>query len=80
MKISAIAGYSASNICKKINEVVSIEKKLSEKYTKKILALTFPKQDLNLGLEPSVLTVVPDGKNAIKNNPQSEDLKKLKID
>ncbi len=63
MKISAIAGYSASNICKKINEVVSIEKKLSEKYTKKILALTFPKQDLNLGLEPSVLTVVPDGKN-----------------
>ena len=25
--------------------------------------MTFPKQDLNLGLEPSVLTVVPDGKN-----------------
>lgn len=28
---------------------------------KKILAMTFPKQDMNLGLEPSVLTVVPDG-------------------
>ena len=25
--------------------------------------MTFPKQDLNLGLEPSVLTVVPNGKN-----------------
>ena len=30
---------------------------------KKILAMTFPKQDTNLGLEPSVLTVVPDGDN-----------------
>lgn len=30
---------------------------------KKILAMTFPKQDTNLGLEPSVLTVVPDGSN-----------------
>ena len=30
---------------------------------KKILAMTFPKQNTNLGLEPSVLTVVPDGDN-----------------
>lgn len=30
---------------------------------KKILAMTFPKQDISLGLEPSVLTVVPDGDN-----------------
>ena len=30
---------------------------------KKILAITFPKQNTNLGLEPSVLTVVPDGDN-----------------
>lgn len=29
----------------------------------KILAMTFPKQDISLGLEPSVLTVVPDGDN-----------------
>ena len=29
----------------------------------KILAMTFPQQNLNLGLEPSVLTVVPDGDN-----------------
>lgn len=30
---------------------------------KKILAMTFPMQNLNLGLEPSILTVVPDGDN-----------------
>ena len=30
---------------------------------KKILAMTFPKQNTSLGLEPSVLTVVPDGDN-----------------
>lgn len=29
----------------------------------KILAMTFPKQNTSLGLEPSVLTVVPDGDN-----------------
>lgn len=29
----------------------------------KILAMTFPKQDLTLGLEPSVLNVLPDGEN-----------------
>ncbi|MCM1339078.1 MAG: radical SAM protein [Muribaculaceae bacterium] len=29
----------------------------------KILGMTFPKQDTNLGLEPSILTVLPDGDN-----------------
>lgn len=29
----------------------------------RIIGLTFPPQDLNLGLEPSVLTVLPEGKN-----------------
>lgn len=30
---------------------------------KLIVGLTFPRQDLNLGLEPSILTVLPDGDN-----------------
>lgn len=30
---------------------------------KKIIGLTFPKQDVFLGLEPSVLTVLPNGEN-----------------
>ena len=29
----------------------------------KILGMTFPKQDTNLGLEPSILTVLPEGEN-----------------
>lgn len=46
-----------------INDFQTVTHPLAKKYTKKILAMTFPKQDLNLGLEPSVLTVVPNGKN-----------------
>ena len=30
---------------------------------KKIIGMTFPKQDINLGLEPSILTVLPEGDN-----------------
>lgn len=33
---------------------------------KYILAMTFPKQDLNLGLEPSILTVVPNDSDNVK--------------
>ena len=45
---------------------------------KKIVSMTFPIQDKNLGLEPSVLTVLPDGENVeylldYKNCPYSED-------
>lgn len=32
---------------------------------KKIIGMTFPKQDITLGLEPSILTVLPDGDNVI---------------
>ena len=32
---------------------------------KKVIGLTFPRQDVNLGLEPSVLTVLPSGDNVI---------------
>lgn len=32
---------------------------------KKIIGMTFPKQDTNLGLEPSLLTVLPSGDNVI---------------
>ena len=32
---------------------------------KKIIGLTFPKQDITLGLEPSLLTVLPSGDNVI---------------
>lgn len=35
----------------------------SPKKQGKILGMTFPKQDTNLGLEPSILTVLPDGDN-----------------
>ena len=52
-----------SRIGNAIEDVKTITHPLAKKYNKNILAMTFPKQDLNLGLEPSVLTVVPDGKN-----------------
>lgn len=32
---------------------------------KKIIGMTFPRQDTNLGLEPSLLTVLPEGDNVI---------------
>lgn len=32
---------------------------------KKIIGMTFPRQDTSLGLEPSLLTVLPDGDNVI---------------
>ena len=31
----------------------------------KIVGMTFPKQDTNLGLEPSLLTVFPEGDNIV---------------
>lgn len=36
---------------------------LSVKYKKKILGMSFPEQNTNLGLEPSLLTVLPNGDN-----------------
>ena len=51
------------NVCEKVNNTHKIKQSLAEKYNKQIIAMTFPKQDLNLGLEPSVLTVLPDGEN-----------------
>lgn len=42
---------------------------------KLIIGLTFPKQDLNLGLEPSILTVLPRGDNVrVIVNPQATGL------
>ena len=32
---------------------------------KKIIGMTFPRQDVTLGLEPSLLTVLPDGDNVM---------------
>ncbi len=32
---------------------------------KKVIGMTFPRQDLNLGLEPSLLTVLPSGDNVM---------------
>lgn len=52
-----------SRVGNAIEDINAITHPLAKKYKKNILAMTFPKQDLNLGLEPSVLTVVPDGKN-----------------
>lgn len=43
---------------------------------KKIIGMTFPKQDKNLGLEPSILTVFPEGDNVIysmENDHRYED-------
>lgn len=65
--MKVIPNYSTAAINKKtcqiINQLENVGSSLSTKYKKQILAMTFPKQDLNLGLEPSVLTVVPNGKN-----------------
>lgn len=54
-----------SNIKKDINfkSAAKISHPLASKYPKKILGMTFPRQDFNLGLEPSILTVLPDGEN-----------------
>ena len=32
---------------------------------KKIIGMTFPRQDVTLGLEPSLLTVLPEGDNVM---------------
>lgn len=49
--------------------------------SKKILALTFPRQDKNLGLEPSILTVVPRNEEVIyitDNNTETYDPEEIK--
>lgn len=37
-----------------------------------VLGITFPQQDINLGLEPSLLTVLPDGDNVVYVNTMEE--------
>jgi len=39
----------------------------SDRKTDRIIGMTFPRSDLNLGLEPSVLTVLPPGENVEYN-------------
>ncbi len=42
---------------------ISFKDIFSERKKNRIIGLTFPKSDPNLGLEPSILTVLPQGKN-----------------
>ena len=58
------------DIKKDLKGVVEIEKENIPASTympkeKLIIGMTFPKQDTNLGLEPSLLTVFPEGDNVI---------------
>lgn len=42
---------------------VSFDNVIKNKKTKRVIGLTFPKQNNSLGLEPSLLTVLPEGDN-----------------
>jgi radical SAM superfamily enzyme YgiQ (UPF0313 family) len=42
---------------------VSFEDLSRNRKTNRIIGMTFPRSDFNLGLEPSILTVLPDGDN-----------------
>jgi len=45
---------------------------LSDRKTNRIIGMTFPRSDFNLGLEPSVLTVLPPGQN-VEYNMSNDD-------
>ncbi len=45
----------------------------------RIIGMTFPRADLNLGLEPSILTVLPDGDN-VEYDPENRDYNDADVD
>jgi len=69
MNVVSITATKTSTFVKTTvkNKRIPIKSKTSHplelKYTKKILGMSFPEQNTNLGLEPSLLTVLPDGDN-----------------